>query len=57
MPAWLENNLATIIISAILLTVIGLIVGFKIKNKKNGKRSCGCGCKSCAMSDVCHKDK
>jgi hypothetical protein len=28
-----------------------------VKNKKQGKSSCGCGCSSCGMKDSCHGKK
>ena len=54
---WLKANLATVIILAILVFVVALIVINLIKNKKQGKTSCGCGCTSCPMSGSCHKQK
>lgn len=47
----------TILVSAILLVIVGLIIYRLIKNKKEGKGSCSCGCSGCAMSDVCHNKK
>jgi len=52
---WLYNNLSTIIVSLIVLTVVILVVRKLIRDKKQGKSSCGCGCDSCAMSGQCHK--
>lgn len=57
MPEWLKDNLGTIIVGAVVLAVIASIIAFKIRANKKGKRSCGCGCNSCAMKDVCHGDK
>lgn len=55
---FLRTNLATIIISIILLCVVAAIIVTMRKNKKAGKTcsSCGCGCSSCPNSDSCHKD-
>lgn len=49
------NNLGTIAISILLLGIVAGIIFKLVKNKKQGKSSCGCGCSNCAMSDVCHK--
>jgi len=57
MPAWITESIGSIIVSAVLLTVIIAIIALKIKDKKKGKKSCGCGCSSCAMKDVCHSEK
>jgi len=52
---FLTQNLGTIIVCGILLFIVYAIIAQQIKNKRNGKTSCGCGCSSCAMSDICHK--
>lgn len=54
MITWLIENTATIIICAALIAVVAAIIIGMIKNKKNGKSSCGCGCSSCPMSSSCH---
>lgn len=45
----------TIFVSAILVVIVALIIYKQVKNKKEGKTSCSCGCSGCAMSSVCHK--
>lgn len=57
MLAWLSENIATIIICAVLIAVVAAIIIHMVKNKKKGKSSCGCGCADCPMSDSCHSDK
>ncbi|MBQ3109866.1 MAG: FeoB-associated Cys-rich membrane protein [Clostridia bacterium] len=47
----------TIVVSAILIIIVSLIIYKQIKNKKEGKSSCSCGCSGCAMSEVCHSKK
>ena len=54
MITWLIENTATIIICAALISVVAAIIIGMIKNKKNSKSSCGCGCSSCPMSSSCH---
>ena len=54
MITWLIENTATIIICAALIAVVAAIIIGMIKNKKNGKSSCGCGCSCCPMSSSCH---
>ncbi len=44
----------TILVSSILIIIVGLIIYRQIKNRKEGKSTCGCGCSNCAMSEVCH---
>lgn len=62
MLAWLQANIGTIIVCAVLVAVLTAIVIHLINNKRKGKNSCscGCGCSGCAMKDTCHvpaKDK
>ena len=47
MPAWLTENLGTIIISLILLAVVATIIISMIRDRKKGKSSCGCDCAHC----------
>ena len=51
MFSWIQANIGTIVVAAILLIGIGFIIRSLIRNKKAGKSlcSCGCGgdCKSC----------
>ena len=54
MQQWLADNLGNIIISLVLLAVVVGIIIKLIKDKKNGKSSCGCNCGNCAMSGSCH---
>ncbi len=51
---WIRNNPATIIISVILFTALAAIAVKLIKDKKQGKSSCGAGCKNCALCGKCH---
>ena len=51
---WITENLATILISAILIAICTGIIIKLCRNKKEGKTSCGCGCSGCAMKDMCH---
>ncbi len=55
MLAWLSENLATVIICALLIAVVTAIIVNMVKNKKKGKASCGCGCSNCPMSGSCNK--
>ena len=51
------NIISSIIIGIGLIAVIAAIIGYMIKNKRQGKSSCGCGCRNCAMNDSCHSGK
>ena len=50
---FLIENSATVITLLVVLTIIGLAVFKIVKDKKQGKSSCGCGCEGCALADKC----
>lgn len=57
MLIWIKANLATVIISAVLLVIVAAIIVSIVKDKRRGKSSCGCKCASCPMSGSCHNKK
>ena len=56
MLTWITENLATVLICAVLLIVAAIIRKLG-KDKKKGNSPCGCGCAHCAMADACHSKK
>lgn len=57
MLTWIMGNMATIIISGVLMIMVMAVIASMIRSKKKGKSSCGCGCASCAMNGACHPKK
>ena len=53
MLAWIQNNLGTLAVGAVLLALLAVVARYVVKEKKRGG-GCGCGCGSCAMRDRCH---
>ena len=53
MLEWLAANIGTIIVALIVIAVIAFVVFRMVKDKKEGKSSCGAGCKSSAMHGKC----
>ncbi len=53
MFTWMMENMATIIISAILVMAVGFVVVGMVRDKKKGKCSCGCGCAGCPAGSLC----
>ena len=45
---------ATIILSLVVFGVLFLIIAKAIKDHKNHKGGCGCGCENCASAGLCH---
>ncbi len=54
---WLAANLSTIIITLVLIVIVGLILRSMVRDKKNGKSSCGGNCGSCGGCSACHPTK
>ena len=49
----ISENLATLLVSALLIAVVILVLFYMKKEKKKGGCGCGCGCSGCPMSDGC----
>lgn len=56
MLAFFTENLATIIISALIAAAVICIITKLTKDKKKGKLSCGCGCADCPSASICHQE-
>ncbi len=54
---WIMENMATILISAVLIIMVAAVIVSMVRGKKQGKSSCGCGCAGCAMNGTCHSAK
>jgi len=48
--------ISTAVVSLILIVIAALIIRQLIKDKKNGKHSCGGNCGCCPMSGSCHQN-
>lgn len=55
MLSWIVNNLATILITLVLVAVVAAIVIGLRRSHRKGKSTCGCNCAHCAMAGSCHK--
>ena len=51
---WIVTNWGTIIVGAFVLGLLSFLVVYIIKQKKQGKSSCSCGCSSCPNAQICH---
>ncbi len=54
MPAWLAQNIGTVLVCAVLIAVFALLIRSLVRDKKKGKSSCCGGCAGCAMAGQCH---
>ena len=51
---WLISQMSTIIVLLLLAAIVAAIISSMIKDRRNGRSSCGCNCGSCPMHDKCH---
>ena len=54
---WLADNFSTIIICALLITLVVFVIKGLVNDRKKGISSCGCSCSSCPMGGKCHESK
>ena len=54
MFAWIAANIWTLVVSAVLAVIVYAIVRKLIRDKRQGRSSCGHGCANCAMHGQCH---
>lgn len=54
MLQWISTNIGTILISLLLLAAVALIIRSMMRDKKQGKSSCGGNCAGCASCGACH---
>ena len=57
MLQWIQTNLGTMLICAVLIVIVALIVRSLVRQKRQGKSSCGCNCAHCARHGACHRQK
>lgn len=57
MLEWLAANIGTIIVALIVIAVIAFVVFRMVKDKKEGKFSCGANCAHCACRGDCHNHR
>ena len=53
MLAWISANLASIVLTAVIVLIVGLLIFVMVRDKKAGKSSCGVSCASCASCGGC----
>ena len=51
MIAWISTNIGNIVVTLALLVVVAAVIFKLIKDKKNGRSSCGGDCAHCGMCD------
>jgi hypothetical protein len=55
MTNFLKENISTIIISALVFGLMTWVVVYRIRQRKKGGGSCGCGCSGCPEAGRCER--
>lgn len=55
MLGWIMENIGTILITIVLAILVVLIIRSLVKDRKQGKSSCGGNCGHCPMSGSCRE--
>lgn len=53
MMDWIIGNIATILVTLILIGLITLVIRKMVNDKKKGITSCGTSCNGCALAGSC----
>lgn len=51
------ENLASIIVGTVVFAIVAAVVIKMIRDRKNQKTSCGCGCSGCPGTEKCGRDR
>lgn len=57
MLAFMQQNMATILISAVVFGLVAAVAIKMIKDRRKGASGCGCGCDRCPSARSCHTAK
>ena len=55
MIEWMNENIPTIIGTAVVAYIFFAVIYTRVKAWKSGKGGCACGCENCASRGICHK--
>ena len=55
MLSWIAENIGTIISALVVLGIIAAVIAVMLRDKKQGRHSCGSSCSHCAMAGKCHQ--
>ena len=52
---WLSENWGTVLVALALLGMVTAIIRRLVRDRRQGKSTCGGNCASCPMGGACHK--
>lgn len=55
MIPWILENAGTILVILVLAIIVAAIIIKIVRDKRQGKSSCGNNCAHCAMAGACHQ--
>lgn len=54
---WISENIADIVVCALLLAAVIFAVASMVRDKKKGNSRCGGSCSGCPLSGSCDREK
>lgn len=57
MILWLQQNWGSILVIGVIVAIVAAVIISRIRAKKQGKSTCGCGCSQCSMNGLCHENQ
>ncbi|MEG0780018.1 MAG: FeoB-associated Cys-rich membrane protein [Oscillospiraceae bacterium] len=52
---WIAGNLSSLLVAVMVAALVTAVASKLVRDKKQGKSSCGCQCANCPNGGSCHK--
>ncbi|MCE5235407.1 MAG: FeoB-associated Cys-rich membrane protein [Clostridiaceae bacterium] len=52
---WLSANWGSLLVGLAVAAIVAAVAIKMIRDKKNHKSGCACGCEGCPRAEICHK--
>ena len=56
MITWITQNIGTLLVILVLAAVVAAVIIKMVRDKRQGRSSCGHNCSHCAMAGTCHQN-
>ena len=53
---WLSANWGSLLVGLVVAAIVAAVALKMIRDKKNNKGGCACGCDGCPSAGMCHKN-
>lgn len=56
MLSWFNENWGSLAVGLVVLAIVAAVIIKIVRDKKNHKGGCACGCEGCPSAGLCHKN-